>query len=548
MIRCRVFCVVVATCLLLTVSPAAGDRPNLVLILADDMGYSDLGCYGGEIETPHLDRMAANGLRFTQFYNTARCVPARASLLTGLYLHQTGLGHMVYNDRGPEFPGYRTALNRHCVTFVEVLREAGYQTRMTGKWHAGHDEGSRPSDRGFDRFIGMHSHVDSYFIVRDRHPGERLFKNNDLLLDGTTDPPNHLNPDEEWYTTRVYTDWAIEFVDEAVENDAPFVLYVAHNAPHWPLEALDEDIEKYRGKYRDGWEPIRQARYERMREMGLLDERWTLPPSDAPQWDRLSEDDRDNLDFRRTIYAAQIDRLDQEIGRLVERLQEHDVADNTLILFLSDNGCAAEPEGRPFGYQFRNNRVDNFDEWRAESGRSSSQGRAWANASNTPFRLYKKSTHEGGIATPLIAYWPAGIAETQRGQLYREPGHLVDIMATFVDVTGADYPERFAGHDIRPMEGVSLRPAFAGHSLERGRPLFWEHQSNWAIRDGRWKLVADGAGAELYDMEADRTEMRNLADRDPQRVRELTETWHAWARRRNVLPWPWEPAFSLERP
>jgi len=499
-------------------------RPNIVVILADD-----------------LDRLACNGIRFTQFYNAVRCCPTRASLLTGLYPHQADVGHMVYRDEGP---GYHGRLNRSCVTLAEVLKTAGYQTMMSGKWHVGHDEGVYPSQRGFNRFYGIHKHVDSYWKVL---PGCPVFMNGKQAVAPTADPPNRLHPDRDWYTTNVFTDYALKFLDEAADKDAPFFLYVAYNSPHWPLEAPDADIEKYRGKYNDGWRPVREQRLERMREMGILKDSWALSPSDAVSWESLSEDGRDNLDFRRAIYAAQIDNMDQNIGRLIERLKKMGVYDKTLILFLSDNGCSAEPEKQMFGYRFKENRIENFRQWRKQSGRSSSQGLAWANASNTPFRKYKKWTHEGGIATPLIAHWPNGIEGKDR--LVHDPGHIVDVMATCVQVSGASYPEQFNGRKIKPMEGQSLVPAFKGRRIQREGPIFWEHEGNWAIRDGKWKLVCDGPGGpwELYDLQADRTELNNLAQKNPEKVTDLADKWYTWAKRANVLPWPYKPRWEPKK-
>ena len=282
--------------------------------------------------------------------------------------------------------------------------------------------------------------------------------------------------------------------------------------------------------------------------MGLLDERWELPPDDGPDWASLSKDDRDNLDFRRSIYAAQIDRMDRNIGRLLDRLRARGAMDNTLIVFLSDNGCSAEPEQEMFGYRFAQNRVENFASWRKDSGRSASQGLAWANASNTPFRKYKRWTHEGGVATPLIVHWPRGVSHP--GRLVQQPGHVIDIMATCVSVSEASYPSQYRGSEIQPMEGSSLVPAFQGRPIDRDKPIFWEHEGNWAVRDGNWKLVCDGPGdkRELYDLEADRTELHNLAEKAPQRVKAMAKIWQQWARERNVLPWPWKPAWSQQQP
>jgi len=521
---------------------AASDasRPNIVLIMADDMGYSDIGCYGGEIDTPHIDALAAGGLRFTQFYNTSRCCPTRASLMTGLYPHQAGVGHMTGRDMGP---GYRGYINDTSVTIAEVLKTAGYQTIMTGKWHAGTDKGHWPEDRGFERFYGIHIYIDSYFKVLPRC---EIYENGKLVIPATATPKNDLHPDREWYTTDVFTDRALKFLDEAIPKSrnkaktqqSPFFLYVAYNAPHWPLEAPDGDIAKYTGKYLTGWAPVRKQRFERMRKMGIIDKAWKLSPTDVAGWDTLSAEQKRNMDFRRAIYAAQIDRLDQNVGRLVKRLKDDGVLDNTLILFLSDNGCS--DERGMFGYQHEKHTRKNFKEWRKKSYRSSSQGQAWANASNTPFRLFKKWVHEGGIATPLIAHWPARIK--QKGRLTHQTGHVIDIMATCCDVAGATYPKTFNGKQIHRIEGKSLVPVFAGRQRPGHNAIFWEHEGHTAVRQDKWKLVSkDGKDAtawELYDLDADRTETTDLAAKRPERVAKMKALWTAWAREANVLPWP----------
>lgn len=512
------------------------ERPNIVLIMADDMGYSDIGCYGGEIQTPALDKLAEGGLRFTNFYNAARCCPTRASLLTGLYPHQAGVGLMVYNNYGGSYQGF---LNRESVTLAEVLKEAGYKTMMSGKWHVGHREGQWPTDRGFDRFYGIHIHVDSYWKVLE---GCDIYLDGELVIPDTVHPVNDLHPEEDWYTTDVFTDYAVHFLDEEVrdqEADQPFFLYLAYNAPHWPLEAPDEDIEKYRGKYESGWEALRQEKFERMKTMGILEEDAVLSPSDAPDWDTLSRQQQTELDFRRAMYAAQIDRMDQNIGRLVDHLKEIGEYDNTLILFLSDNGCSAEPEWEDFGYKFGENTIANYPEWKEESGRSSSQGRAWANASNAPFRKYKKWTHEGGNATPLIAHWPGKIAD--QGGLDRHPGHIIDIMATLVDVAGATYPSTYNDNSITEMQGKTLAPYFRNEEREPHDYIFWEHMGNRAVRKGDWKLVAEsGEDWELYNLASDPTELKDLIAEQPELVTELKGAYDAWAERVDARPWPLE--------
>jgi arylsulfatase len=509
----------------------ADPRPNIVVILADDMGFSDLGCYGGEIPTPHIDRLATNGLRFTQFYNTGRCCPTRASLLTGLYPHEAGVGHMVYRNRGPGYLGY---LNDRCVTLAEVLKPAGYQTLMTGKWHVGHAAGQWPTDRGFERFYGIHIHIDSYFKVLRGCP---VYHDRTLVLPPGPSPENTLHPDEEWYTTDVFTDWGLKFLDEA-NLEKPFFLYLAYNAPHWPLEAPEENIEHFKGKYLEGWDTLREERLQRLKDLKIVSTETQLPPSENAKWSELSENDRRELDFRRAIYAAQIERLDQNVGRVIEKLGQMDALENTLILFLSDNGCSNE-RGM-FGLNWNKNKIANYDEWRTQSGRSVSQGQAWACASNTPFRLYKRWVHEGGIATPLIAHWPAVIK--QGGRLTHQVGHVVDIMATCRDVAQAENPESRAGRSLREQRGMSLVPTFKNPERTVPRELFWEHEQHAAIRRGHWKLVsknaADEARWELYDMSGERSELNNLADDHPELVESLKRAWTGWAREANALPFP----------
>jgi len=500
--------------------PTAADapRPNLVVLLADDMGYSDLGCYGGEIATPNLDRLAANGLRFTQFYNGARCCPTRAALLTGLHPHQAGIGHMTSEDErqgcDEGVDGYRGILSPATVTIEEALRGAGYRTLMCGKWHVGTFEGSWPTDRGFDRYYGIVRGAANHW-----RPGpEKLLMQDDVPIE----------PPADFYSSDSFTDHAIEHVREAEASDEqPFFLYLAFTAPHWPLHAPAEDVARYRGRYLDGWDAVRVRRLERMRELGIVDERWELSPRDAPEWSRLSKERREELDYRMAIYAAMVDRLDQNVGRLVATLEELGELENTLILFLADNGGCAE--GGDFGGGGK-------ELLGTRQGYFLTYGKGWANASNTPFRRFKHWTHEGGIATPLIAHWPAGI--DSRGELCHEPGQLVDLMPTLLELAGAEYPEERAGLAVPPKAGVSLAPLFRGETLPE-RPLFWEHEGNGAVRIGRWKLVAvSGGDWELYDVEADRTETHDLALEKPELARGLFALYDAWTRRCGVLPWP----------
>jgi arylsulfatase len=510
-------CTLVALLVLGAVAPhavaGAEKRPNVVVILADDLGYSDIGCYGGEIRTTNLDRLAKGGVRFTNFFNTARCCPSRAALLTGLYSHQAGVGHMTEDHK---LPGYRGQLNRNCLTLAELLRLAGYRTYMVGKWHVSSDanmktaNGSWPLDRGFDHFFGTINGAGSFFapttLTRDRAPIEA--------------------PKTGFYYTDAIADNACQFLDEHQKEHAerPFLLYTAFTAPHWPLHALKEDIERYRGKYREGWDVLRARRHERMKELGILDPAWKAPPSDAGKaWQDVPEAKKDELDLRMAIYAAQVDRMDQEIGRIVDTLRRHGALDNTLVLFMADNGgCAEVIERGKAGAELGG--PDSF----------ASYGQGWAYLSNTILRLFKHWVHGGGVSSPLVAHWPAGISA--RGELRRQPGHLVDVMATCVELSGAKYPEEFAGQKITPLAGKSLVPAFADRPIER-EAIYWEHEGNKAILAGDWKLVSKHPGPwELYNLKADRAETTDLASSEPERVRAMSAQWQAWAERSNVLP------------
>ena len=532
----------------LPVSAQPPKQPNIILIMSDDMGFSDIGCYGGEIQTPTLNGLAANGLRFTQFYNTARCCPTRASLMTGLYQHQAGVGHMM-NDRG--FDAYRGNLNKNCVTIAEALKPAGYRTYMAGKWHVTRHtkpEGPKhnwPLQRGFDRFFGT------------IHGAGSFYDPNSLTLDNKQIPPW-----EGFYYTNAISDYAVKFVDQH-EGDNPFFMYVAYTAAHWPMHALERDIAKYKGRYKRGWDALRAERHERVKQMGLVDPKWELTPRDegVPAWD--DEPLKEWNERRMEVYAAMVDNMDQGIGRIVEAVRKKGQLDNTLIFFLQDNGGCAEEYGsrgaikpdpskpvelkpmRPGELQTRMQPTVTRDGRPVRTGRGVmpgpadtyiAYGKGWANASNTPFRLYKHWVHEGGISTPLICHWPGKIKTP--GKLCDSPGHLIDIMATCVDVAGAEYPKTYKGQKIQPAEGISLAPTFANQPLEE-RAIYWEHEGNRAVRLGKWKLVSKHPGSwELYDMERDRTEMHDLASQHPEKVEELKSLWQRWAQRAGVQPWP----------
>lgn len=524
-------------------SPRAPDRPNIVLIMADDMGYSDIGCYGSEIKTPNLDRLAANGLRFTQFYNTARCCPTRACLLTGLYPHQAGIGHMM-NDRNLD--GYRGDLNNSCVTIAEALKTSGYATYMSGKWHitrqVGHWSGNKnltskhnwPCQRGFDRFYGIIHGSASFFdpitLTRDNEPIE---------------PES-----EKYYFTDAISDNASQFITDHTETKTktPFFCYVSYTAPHWPLHALPEDIERYKGRYDKGWDALRTERHQRMIRMGIVDKKWKLTPRDknAPTWENAKN--KSWQARRMEVYAAQIDRMDQGIGRIVKTLEKTGQLHNTLIFFLADNGgCAEELGGKRKALHIPEKTRDgrpvqpgNKPELMPGPEETyQSYGLPWANASNTPFRRYKHWVHEGGVASPLIVHWPKHLRH--KNKFRKHPAHLIDIMPTTLAAANAPYPKDYKGNSITPLPGVSLLPAFDNKPLNR-KAIFFEHEGNRAVRYKNWKLVAKGPYGpwELYNLTKDRTETNNLTSAYPGKTLQLAKMWNDWAKRSNVLPWPWK--------
>lgn len=533
---------------------AAAPRPNFIVILSDDMGYSDIGCYGGEIQTPNLDQIASQGIRFAQFYNTARCCPTRASLLTGLYPHQAGIGHMM-EDRG--LRGYSGNLNSQCRTIAEMLKPAGYSNYAVGKWHVTRHAGEEgpkhnwPLQRGFDRFYGTIHGAGSFF-----DPSSLVRDNNMISPFADED----YKPDVYYYTDAI-SDHAVRFIDEHKQRqaDEPFFLYVAYTAAHWPMHALPEDIQKYRGLYNDGYDAIRKKRLQKGSELGLIDAKQGLAPA-AKDWSQVQ--DREWEIACMEVYAAMVDRMDQGIGKIRSQLERSGLSENTVILYLQDNGGCAEAMGRIGNAKHPNiprpasptlpvRKPTDFaavgsvpdqtrDGFPVRMGKNAMPGTAdtyvaygegWANVSNTPFREYKHWVHEGGISTPLIAYWPNGISKP--GTITKEPGHLIDIAATLVDLAGATYPK-----DATPLEGVTLRPIFEGKPIHR-EAIYWEHEGNRAVRAGKWKLVAKhGKAWELYDIEADRIESKDLAKELPAKVNELKALYEAYAKRADVAPWP----------
>ena len=475
----------------------AAERPNIILIMCDDMGWSDIGCYGGEVDTPNLNRLAAEGLRFTHFYNNAKCTTTRASVVSGLYPRNSG-----------------SRVTENMVTLGEAMGLAGYQTSLTGKWHLGSKAPNRPIDRGFDDYYGLMDGCCNFFNPAQQDPP---FKGSRFRVFGQGDELITEFP-EDFYTTDAFTDHAIATVKRFAGNEAPFLLHLCYTAPHYPLHAKPEDIAKYRGRYKSiGWDKLREQRYARQLKMGLIDPKWELSGEDSKTYD-WEKADRDWEDHRMATYAAMIDSMDQNIGRLLETLEELKIADNTVILFLSDNGgCSEEPGGRDTS---------------AEPGireTYTAVGPAWGWAQNAPFRRYKSWVNEGGISTPLIVRWPGKV---QAGTLTHEVGHIIDFLPTFLDLAGAEYPQEYQGNKIMPVEGKSLVPILRGGSREGHDALFWEWSGNCAVREGKWKLVWDKLVKEweLYDLEADRTELNNLADKMAKRVDRMAGMYAEWAR------------------
>ncbi len=510
------------------------NRPHIILIMVDDMGFSDLGYHGGEINTPNLDVLAHGGVRFSQFYNSGRCCPTRATLMTGLHPHQTGIGWMTQppnSNRGKSKPpAYQGYLNRRCATLAEMVHDRGYATMMAGKWHLGANARDRwPLQRGFEKFYGCLP--GALRLFHPQHPRGITLGNEPIEKPEST-------TGDDFYTTDAFTDYGIRFLQEELEGaKRPMFLYLAYNAPHWPLQAFEPDVAKYRGKYKIGWDQLRQQRYKRQIELGLIDKQWRLSDRTPgiPDWKSLDAKKQDEMDLKMAVYAAMIDRVDQNIGKLVSYLKKSGIYNNTLILFLSDNGGCQE--GGMLGRgEFRDAEKRNLEN-------ANSYGEAWANASNTPFRLYKHFAHEGGAATPFFMHWPAQISP--RKKWFSDPAQLIDIAPTILDVAQSKYPSKVDGHPISALDGVTLRPAFKGESLERKEPIFIEHENNAFVRDGRWKLVGrgvagnrgvDAAKWELYDMSRDRTESNDLASTQSSQVDQLATKWNRWAERVGVYP------------
>lgn len=528
------FLLLAAACCLVTSAPSRAEtnqppRPNVIVIVADDLGFSDLGCYGSEVNTPNLDKLAADGVRFTQFYNCARCCPTRAALLTGIYPHQAGVGHMLGNWKPPS---YSTGLGPQCVTIAELLKKAGYRTYHVGKWHVGNlnkdklPVANHPLDRGFDRAYGTGG-------------GGNYFAPSPLYLDR-----QNVKPGNDYYITDAFTDYAVKFLTEHGKDHQaqPFFLHLCYTAPHFPLQAKPVDIAKYQGKYRAGWDKLRDQRLAQQKALGIMSASAELSPRDpeARAWTDVPEAERGEWDQRMAVYAAMIDCLDQGIGRVLQTVKDVGAEQNTIVLFFSDNGASAEA----------------LDSWpnparghkpgsvvgTSESHRCLEVG--WANAANTPFREHKMWIQEGGISTPLIARWPGGIKTP--GKIIPAVGHVIDLMPTCLELAGATFPAKFGERPLTPLEGRSLLPALRGEQAGP-RTLAWEHEGNRGLRAGDWKLVGSYEKPwELYDLSVDRSECHNLAGSNPERLNSLVADWQHWADRVGVVPWEQLPGASYK--
>ena len=556
MIPKSLMCLLLVLGLALTVfsSPKQKTQPNIIIIMADDLGYSDIGSYGSEINTPNLDYLAKNGVRFSQFYNTSRCCPTRASLLTGLYNQQAGIGSMTRDQKAPAYRGY---LTENTVTLAEVLKQAGYQTGMVGKWHVSNTieqkdpqeqlrwlnhqseyplfspVGQYPTNRGFEKFYGtiwgVANHFDPFSLVNGTEPVKTVPKN--------------------YYHTDAINDTAVSYINQFSRGDKPFFMYVAHNAPHWPVQALPEDIEKYKNTYKNGWQAIREQRYKKMASLGLINPKTQpLSPRENSEIDWESNPTREWDARVMAVHAAMIDRMDQGIGRIIEALKSKGQLDNTLIFFLSDNGASPEVaqdlvpgfdrpgetrSGEPILYP------KNKDVMPGPETVYAGIGKQWANVANTPYRYWKRESYEGGTRTPMIAFWPNGI-KAKQNSITDRLGHVMDFMATITEVAKAQYPATYGGRKISPMQGKSFLPALNGVAETDERIIFNEHAYSRSVRTSQWKLVKlrPEDKWELYDMKSNGTEMNDLAAKIPGKVKELEELWNKWAVENKVLPKP----------
>ena len=534
-------------------APEATKKPNIIVIMVDDLGYSDLGCYGGEISTPNIDALGYNGLRFTQMYNGARCCPSRAALLTGLHPHQAGIGQLTADLGVPSYQGY---LREGCVTISEVMKTAGYRTMISGKWHVASSWDARdrdnwvlgdkkhpmPKQRGFDRSFGILNAAESYW-----NPKSLILE--DVLIDVET---------EDFHLTDAITDHAVDQIDESVAMGKPFFQYVAFSAPHWPLHAREDDIVKYEGKYMAGYDAIRTSRHEQQKGLGVVDDKWDISPrdSDSPDWKDVRN--KEYEDIRMATYAAMVEQVDRGVGRIIDTLKAKGEFDNTIIMFLSDNGGCAElfqedgdwPDPSlwetELTLQGEKVRAGDIPELRPGPDTTfQAVELPWANVSDTPFRLFKRWIHEGGISTPFIVHWPDQI---DKANILNNPMHIIDISATCYEIAGAQYPKEHHDTEITPLEGESFLGALQGKELSRETPITIEHEGNRGIRIGDWKLVAEwNKPWELYNISDDRTEQNDLIDGEKDRAMAFEKLYFEWAERAEVLPWPVNPNVFAKR-
>ncbi len=502
-----------------TTNIATDQRPNIIIILADDLGFSDIGCYGSEIPTPNLDKLAYGGLRLTNFYNSGRCCPSRASLLTGLYPHQAGIGDMLLNKGTYGYQGY---LSDSCVTIAQLLKQAGYHTITSGKWHVGTSQSALAHNRGFDKSFCMLNNGSSYF------------KNGPLYNDGRTvtfmQNGQVINRDTTYYLTQNITDFAIDAIEAQKNNKNPFFLYLTYTAPHWPIQALEEDIQLFRGKYLVGWDTIRERRFKKQIIEKILDKTVILSSryNKVPEWTNVPEGDRNLWDQRMAIYSAMIYRMDKGIGEILQKLQQIGEEKNTLIIFLSDNGGSGDEVQK-------DNLVIQRNGIRGTGDYIDSYQKNWGNVSNTPFSLFKKNMHEGGISTPFIAYYPGVI---KPGQINHSTGHIINILPTCIELAKIKYPQSFNGKLLKQPEGKSMTNIFKG-ATSGNDTLYWEHEGNKAIRAANWKLVYElnQNEWELYDLNSDRSETNNISNKYPDKVKQLKAAHDKWCTKVGVADW-----------
>ncbi len=494
-------------------------HPNIIVIMVDDMGYSDLGIYGSEIHTPHLDRLAQEGIRFREFYNNSISAPTRASLITGQYAHRAGIGYFNVNLG---LPGYQGFLNKESLTFGEVLQTAGYSTFLSGKWHVGNDSIHWPTQRGFDRSYGFITGASNYYDIGEYGSNDPV----PLIKDN-----KRINLEPGKYLTDAIMDNAMEFIEEESRNGKPFFLYVPFNAPHWPLQAPDEDIEKYRGKYSIGWDVVREKRIAKQKKSGIILPGQTIADRDemVPLWENLTYEQKELWQKKMEVYAAMVDRMDQNVGRLIQKLQELEKYDNTVILFFSDNGSEGGFTSLYRKYRRNSGPIGTAGSW-------DYQEQPWAYVSNTPLRQYKDDFHEGGCCTSFIAWYPKKI---KGGKLVKGTGHVIDIAPTLYELAKAKYPAEYKGHQTNELPGKSLLPVLYGEAgeVDREEPLFWERAGNRAVRSGKWKMVSTYPTYqwELYDLDHDKGETTDIAGKHPEIINSLSEQYFSWTKQNGVI-------------